>query len=327
MLPSNRERTPIDIPKWLTDYADKWPEAGASAVVLYGSRSCGLARPDSDWDIAVLFDGEYEIPAQDSVCLPGSVSKHHEVCTLSCSISDIRPSLVREIARGVVLKGDLNLLIEQSYEGDMLEIDRKDMMIHLYHGYGSILQCIRAVNITWQDGLITETRKTIPLAKLGDTISESLSAHAAERIVKALCCALVIPYERTHNVEQLAKEVPVEWQESVLRLNGTTGAKQQLRYSYDPIESLEDSLIRIEHTLELANKLVESGYFTPNISEEKELQSKIYKVFGSIDHGLGDSDCEPRCEALFQRTLAQLARLKELALIQERENPNHSETR
>ena len=63
------------------------------------------------------------------------------------------------------------------------------MMFLLKHGFISILQCIRVVNRTWKRGLNPVSRKTMSLAELGNSTSESMPAHAAERMITALCCA------------------------------------------------------------------------------------------------------------------------------------------
>ena len=313
MLPDDRERKPINIPWWLQEYADKWSESGASAVVLFGSRGCGLALPESDWDIAVLFNGDSEIPPNASVSLPSSVTRHHEVCPLRLSITDIRTSFLREISSGVLLNGDLNALIDQGYEGDISAVDREDMMMHLKHGFTSILQGIRAVNMGWKRTLKQESKTCLSLAEIGNSTAENRSAYAAERLAKACCCALVQPFERIHSVSELVKSIPAHWRESVLGLNGTTGKRVQLRYE-EPFETSRDTLNRIEHALDLAFHVVEDGYFIPNKSEEEDLQDEIYIQIDPRKEVLDLSDCEPRCEELYLCALAQLDRLKELAL-------------
>ena len=106
-----------------------------------------------------------------------------------------------------------------------------------------------------------------------------------------------------------------------MRLNGTTGENQLQRHTSDPFESLEDSLNRIEHALNLVIYIVGGGYFTPSKAEEEYLQDGIGDMLDPRKEVLDLSDCEPRCEELYLRTLAQLDRLKELTPQSEAETP------
>ena len=324
VLPDDRQRTSVFIPLWIRDYAEKWSEVGAAAVVLFGSRSCGLALPDSDWDVFALFDGKSKLPPYDAVRLSTSVSRCHEVHTERAPITNLRLGLVREIARGVVLQGNLNALIGQRFADDTDSIDSDDMRIHLEYVYTSILRCIRTVNLNWQHSREREPGREISLTHIRDAMSEHLSAQAAKHIVKALCCALVLPYARCHRVSELVREIPTDWRKNVMSLKLTPGAKPQVWKREVTWETSNDTLNRIEHSLELAKNIVESGYFAPTLSDEEAIQDKIYIMVGSTNLDIEDSDNESRCEALFQRTLAQIARLKELALVQERENTYQS---
>ena len=91
-IPCTREQTPVVVPKWLQEYAQAWGAQGAAAVVLFGSRAQGRALTISDWDVAVIFLDQDEVPNSNSVSLTESVFLRHEVNSLRKKLNELNPA-------------------------------------------------------------------------------------------------------------------------------------------------------------------------------------------------------------------------------------------
>ena len=315
-IPCTREPTRVIVPDWLQEYAQAWGNQGAAAVVLFGSRAQGRALTISDWDVAVIYLDQDEVPNRNSVRLSDSVSTRHEVNPLLAPLNKLNPALLREIESGIYLQGDLKLLCNEYYEKDIMSVDRTDLIRHLANCYKDSLKSLLAINTKWQ-----VREKSIPLVNLFSHDGESYSARAAERAVKALCCTYGLNYKFVHDVAALAKQVPPEWYELVMSMNGSTDDAHTSSYFDEYHESCANSLNRIDHMLNLVDRILKLCLFTPS---EEEKQKLFEEIDGStLDHQtiLAESDVEPHCSDLYRRLASQLKKIKQIAIPQDKPDP------
>lgn len=306
-LPGTRERSQIVVPQWLKNYASAWQSKGADAVVLFGSRARGMALPNSDWDVAVVFKDSVEKPPDNLVNLPRNGGRLLDVNPLVECLNDLRPALAREIENGISISGDFKRLRKQFYEADIMKIDRTDVVMHLAFSYICSLRCLEDVSNAWR-----RSNGDTALGKLNTQVGETESASAAERGVKALCAAKGISYELTHNVAVLAKQVPPDWYDLVMSLNGSTKAKHVSVYGDHYYESCEDSVNRVERTLQLIHHILADGIFTPNDEEQRQLRDEFDAHTYALQLAFATQKMQPRCQAIFLRMMEQLDSVGEI---------------
>lgn len=223
-LPSVRPRTDCVIPEWLRDYADAWREAGALAVVLYGSRAFGTALPDSDSDVAVVLD-EGEDAAYVEPIIDSEITHHQEVNRVIGDCSRFAPSFAREIRKGVSLVGDIATVFPKPNLLEIKLLTKSDFSSNLMWSLVHATNSLYHINSRYE--LENGEANLNVISSSGGT---KYSANAAERCVKALCCLLGIGYQHTHDVEILAKKLPDDWRELAMRMNGNTRKGHVLVY-------------------------------------------------------------------------------------------------
>ena len=305
-VPCTRERTPVVVPSWLDHYAEGWRAQGAASVILFGSRAHGLALSSSDWDVGVVFKDQDELPRYDAVEPSREVMLQNEVNPMLKSLNEIEPALLRELKAGISLIGDFSNLCDQFYRRDALATDRNEFIRHFMFGYVNAYRCIDVIGFGWE-----REEGNFELYDLHLHEGERYSADAAERAVKALCCALRVSYKFTHNIENLAESVPDEWREIVLRMNGSTKEKHESGYGGTFYESCEESLNRIEHTLELMGLIIDLNLFVLDDNESSELLENFEKEVGSSRlYHIEKPHKNPYCFKLFERAEQQIRSFK-----------------
>lgn len=307
-LPGTRERTQVVIPQWLKDYAAAWRSHGADAVVLFGSRGYGLALPDSDWDVAVVFNGSDKKPSFNLVDLPTQHGVPCNVNPLVEHLHNMRPALVREIDLGVSICGDFGELHRKHSKGKLMAVDRTDVIQHVTYCYIHALRALEVVSTLW-----SRQGESAPLYRLHNHSVEAESANSAERGVKALCSALGVTYDFSHNLAVLAEKVQKDWQDLVLRMNGSTQQKHTSHYSQGYYESCAESLDRIENTLELVNRIMEEGVFAFHDDEIRELREEIDTNTRGIQLTFKTENIQPDARNLYAKAMNQLDNIKEIS--------------
>ena len=302
-LPSSRRRTPIVLPGWLKEHAEAWAAEGAIAVVLFGSRGLGFALPDSDWDIAVVFE-EKDVPPPDAspIRLPDAVKRHHEVNEIVRSIEQLSPSLSQEIAHGVSLVGDFQKLLCQQDYSTANDLKKREYINHLAWTYIEALHCLANVSS------IVELQATNQaFEKLSSKVATMSSASSAERSVKALCCMMDLGYHYTHNVAKLADQLPKEWYDLVIRMNGTTHRGHMAAYEVQfELENCGVSLQRIRFTLELTNLILKDRRCVLSQDDQMQLQEKTLEQATMYLHILSRPESLTTCRDIAHTVLLQI---------------------
>ena len=247
--------SPIDIPP----HVEAWVDAAAAhpavrSVILYGSRSIGRHREDSDWDIALVTDeGERPDVARLDECW--MLSPKHGVTVLSESDMLARKatyaSLPSEVALGVVLKGQ-NYTVED------------DLMARRLVGTNT--PEARSVYIALTEHMWKFLREEITNVgkcrrseyKTAATGFGGASADAAERAVKLATLSLGLPFQASHSVHELAQDLPDEWRERLETLNGDTDRLHAANYGERLLREHEIRTVceRTERRLHLTLDLV-----------------------------------------------------------------------
>ena len=309
-LPGTRAKTEIVIPAWLQDYATAWSKQGAQAVVLFGSRGLGFALPDSDWDVAVVFDRAQRpiLPNLRTVKVEANIETRQEINEIVRHLDKLSYSFAREIAQGVSLVGDFAGLINPPNPNVAKSLNKKELKNHLVHTFINALDCLAEVSVNWEDS-------KAPLNQIFSETATSRSANSAARCVKALCCLLEIEYRFTHNVAELATTLPKEWYDIVIRMNGTTHRGRVAVYELDfGAEDSETCVQRIQYTLDLADLILgdERGNFSDD--DLNEIRKR------SVENGgrrhlefLSKRETHPGCADLALSVLMRLDRTGGLA--------------
>ncbi len=251
LLSWDRQKQPVIIPDWLLTYAHDWCNAGAKSVYLFGSRSNGFYLPDSDWDIAIVHESEEVQSAirytHVRLPIPEEINEIHKTAEDICRQAQKQPNIASEIIRSKLIEGDpLSLPRKKHYP------DREELKRHLAETFMTITSTLIGITAQWK---VNEKE----LEDLADTHTESQSAYAAERLVKGLCCIYEQPYEMVHNITEFIPLLPEGYESDIVRMNGTTGNLHVSPYLNPPIESCQDSLNRLNYTLDLFDKMVAQG--------------------------------------------------------------------
>ena len=298
-LPSVRPKTECVIPDWLRDYAHAWCEAGALAVVLYGSRAFGTALPDSDWDVAVVLD-EGDDTAYTEPIIDSEITHHYEVNRVIGDCSRFAPGFAREIRKGVSLVGDIATVFPKPNLMEVKLMNKKDFRSNLMWSLVHATDSLYHINSRYK-----RAKDEADLNLISSSEGTKRSANATERCVKALCCLLDIGYEHTHNVEILAEKLPDEWRELAMRMNGNTQKGHVL--IYEDIEyTLEDcqtAIDRVVYTLDMLELLMQDPRM-PLTEEERDRMCDLALNAGSVEDvmkRLGEADSYPVCFDQAQR--------------------------
>ncbi|MCY3883307.1 MAG: nucleotidyltransferase domain-containing protein [Gammaproteobacteria bacterium] len=199
---ASRER--LRVPDWLRQHADLWIQhPSVESVVLFGSRASGRSNPQSDWDVAILHSGNTP-PRLERL---DGFSKHPVDLPL-LSIRTWRRDLNRigSLSYELVTRGEVIAGRMPSYILEDPVMSEDDLALHLEYAFVELANAVCGLRDATRGREITE-----PIENLDAERAVAYSANGAERVAKALCVFLQIPYDRTHNVEELAGAVPEKW--------------------------------------------------------------------------------------------------------------------
>ena len=207
----------LTIPPAMRRWADCAQQHPAvHSVILFGSRAHGTARPDSDWDLALIVSpgSEQQISQADIAddCYEWAPAHGAIVVAEDQMLRDgmTYATIASEIASGVVLDG-------MNYELDT-------QMTNSHTPQASQQYCTMMPALWEEVCAETEMLKTAIDTDL-TWCSAGLGKHsadAAEFAVKLLCLSLGVSFGKKHDVIALAQNVPSEWRDTVLALNGHT---------------------------------------------------------------------------------------------------------
>ena len=314
-------RTIQDTDIVIPPHVDRLADAAAAdpavcSVVLYGSRSIGRYRPWSDWDIAVIVRGSTK--PSDAVMSAGwEVAPKHGITVLDeeqmLAEMGVYASLASEIALGVVMRG-VNYDVEhctmaKRLYGTNTAEARSSYIAMMAHVWSLLRADIENV---------TECRQS-QYAVAQPTLGGN-SADASERVVKLTTLTLGLPFQATHDIHKLAKDLPNEWRERLKALNGNTEALHIMNYgtralSKDELRQLcEQTEERLRLTMDvLADLLHEPNPLTP--SDASQLCATITspfvnrKVLAMVDECMDDArDLVQQFTSIRDQWIERLAR-------------------
>lgn len=296
----------VAIPSWLRQHADLWIQhPRVESIVLFGSRVTGHATSRSDWDVAVLHKGANppKLERLDEFW-------NHHVDVPMLSIQKLRQeancvgSLSHELlSHGEVIAGDV-----LSFEIEELVMSQKDLALHLEYAFVELASAICGLRDATRTTKVTES-----IEELDGERAVAHSANGAERVAKALCVYLKIPYERTHSVEELSSVVPAEWKSRVLAMDGFTSSGHT-----SPYTGISESIHYVAHRIQKALDLLRE--ILPRCLEELSTANAVVlirKIKGATPlHTstslIDDSEVHPTISGLAQE-LGELRRILRIA--------------
>ena len=269
--------SPIDIPRHVNRLADvAVADPAVRSVVLYGSRAIGRERAGSDWDIALVTDGHRQ-PSKGIVDAGWNLSPKHGITVLSeddmLAKMDVYASLASEVAQGVVLRG-----VNYEYGDRMMA--RRMFGTSTEEARDSYVAMMETMWDTLRQDILKVTRCRRSEYTVAPTGLGAGSADAAERVVKLVTLAHGLPFLRSHDVNELAGNLPEEWRDRIAALNGDTKMLHEATYGRrriaadDMREVCEQTERRMSLTLEVANDLL--AMRSPlTAADAKELRSLL----------------------------------------------------
>ena len=234
--------TPAAMDAWV---ADAVADPVVRSVILFGSRSIGTHRPDSDWDLAlVTSDGEG--PGDELLRRGFEFAERHGVVVLSeermLADKDAYATLASEVALGVVLEGEV-------YEtlGDEVMARRRvgETTAAARTAFAGLLEQ------TWKclhQEIIDVAECRMVDYEYAPTSLGGNSADAAERVAKMVTLSLGFPFLATHDIHELADDLPPKWQAKLKKLNGQVRSLHMANYgksrpATDGIKEVCDSTV------------------------------------------------------------------------------------
>ncbi len=238
-----------EVPRWLKKHAHLWiQDPSVEAVVLFGSRSTGHAKACSDWDVAILHGDQCPLR------LPRDEDLHAHAVDLPVLALETYLSqahCVGSLAHEVALHGRVLAGYVPTTEARRLVLSEVDLSRHLEYAFRYLAIAIS----DFHDVLRRNDPATTPLESIPGRSAVAPSANGAERVAKALCLHLGLSVIRTHDVEELADRVPIEWREKVLAMDGNS-RKAHLSTYLDSGETLAEVERRISSSLTLLAEIV-----------------------------------------------------------------------
>ena len=236
-----------------------WPQA--RAAVLFGSRARGTQRPDSDWDIAIVLEGDTPrhpdlatsvFPRQE---MPADLP-HVDVWALSeddlrrraCTLGTLPYVICRD---GRVLAGEWN-------RPDPAQMER-EAAVKPEDWAGRMRQAVTTLSIAFASVRRIAER---PLwAGSGEDCSHLLrnTADAAELLVKAAMERRGVAADLSHDIAQLADAFAAQrpdesaLAERMAALNGGSRRDHMAMYRFSPpdVPDVQAAVVRLAGTLDL----------------------------------------------------------------------------
>ena len=229
-----------------------WPEA--QAAVLYGSRARGDHRPDSDWDIAVILDGD--APVQSTLSFPQG-NRFRRIDNLDAWVVGSETVIAEaghlgRVSCALTLDGKLLSGEWRRYPAKEASMEPKD-----WHNRMNIIQKHTRDTIYQYQDIAEETTWTrcAPCCRA----FVGIGSDAAEMLVKAMMERRGVRADMSHDIIALAQSFAAarpEEQELTQRmkaLNGDSNKDHQANYA-DKSLSPDDcsrALSRLTGTLAL----------------------------------------------------------------------------
>ena len=244
---------PVAIQTWVDDVANH-----GGAAILFGSRADGQARPDSDWDIAVV--GDAGLVAD----IPYGSFDRMEVQVFHLTVSEfekqqnVYPGIAYEVAHNGVLLAGGSLTQDIMQRKGMQTTDVKKLSGEFGRFVGG------AFDYAWQFIACVEDSQFWDrfAGEWGhyDVQARRLlperSADCAEFAVKALCLAAGGDYAWGHDMHALAEKVPESLRDRVRALNGHTRNDHMAGYG-GGVSHPHDLYHRVVNTMDLLADMAE----------------------------------------------------------------------
>ena len=278
------------LPQGFRELVSRWAESrpGVISVILFGSRARGDADRDSDWDIAVLFEGA--TPSLDG--LPSTVEnqlvdwvpiereraeRQRNVCSVSHAIA----------SAGRCLHGP-----------PLPAPERKDMNVpaawdRLFEARDAMVSAIHRLANYWN---------MPPESRWGFASRVAVgSASAGELLCKAALFLRGVEPRRSHSVEALCgdleRERPADPLLAMLqRCNGKLARAHLNTYGDDPRESIAESARRLACTLLAFPAVRQAVRDASGPADAERWQKSLASLEDNLEEELArlrSSDCPP----------------------------------
>ncbi len=237
----------------------QWPQV--RAAVLFGSRARGTQHPASDWDVAIVIEGdEPRYPDLATSVLPRSELPEALVRVDAWALSEhdlerrarVLGTLPYSVCRdGRVLAGEWNRP-DPVQMGKEAAVDPDDWAYRMKQAVQKIDAAVTQIGKLAQRPLWADSG-----AHCADILEAS--ANAAELLVKAAMERRGVPADRTHDIAGLAAEFGAqrpdesELAQRMTALNGHSRKHHTAMYRFQPpgAAEMEAAIVRLAATLDL----------------------------------------------------------------------------
>ncbi len=218
---------------------------GVEAVVLFGSRARGTARPKSDWDVAVLSRAE-SVVEQDACRLLGQHERVNAIVLRPEAIEENRDQASRIeaaiVRQGRLLAGAWN---RPQCRMEHLEMESEDFRGDLEVAVRDIQNAVSVLCDAALDGDVYVPNLV------------ELSQQAAEAVAKSIVAGHGLSPTATHELNELAAQLESAYRgrrgaeerrryaEAIRGLNGNARAAHGARYARGRVESPSDTVERL----------------------------------------------------------------------------------
>lgn len=232
--------------------------AGVEAVVLFGSRARGTARPKSDWDVAVLSRADSAVE-QDACRLLGEHERVNAIALRPEAIEEYRDRATR-LEAAIVRQGRLLAGTWSRPECRMEDLEmepgefRKDLEVAIRDIENAVTQLCNA-------------------ALDGDEYVPNLvelSQQAAEAVAKSIVAGQGLTPIATHELNELAMQLENAYRgrrggeerrrfaQAIRALNGNTRTAHGARYASVRVEEPADTVERLLRVQRLQTRWIRS---------------------------------------------------------------------
>ena len=208
------EQRDIALPEGVRAWVDRAAAVPCvQSVVLFGSRAMGCAGEHSDWDIAIIHGDDGVVP-DDLVSDSYEFSSKHGALVIPetrwIDQKDHYSTLPNEvIAHGVLIRG-------VNYEDRSMPPKQSDPK-HASAQFGAMSESVWEHLATGIRQLAACRQGNFSIAKPG---MARAGADAVELAAKLLCLGQGLRFAQSHKLDEIVANLPEEWQERLLPLNG-----------------------------------------------------------------------------------------------------------
>ena len=221
------------------------------AVVLFGSRARGTARPDSDWDLALIAETGQPTVEHATVTELGDLGVEVQAVSISPAVLRSKRNAPGHIARNVLLDG--RLLAGSLPAVGKIRKSPPTQPQEFQRITGPIQRAFKSAGIGFADAAEAVAAGDTDACYEAAVSFVQCTADVSEHLAKLMLVRRGLQPARTHDLDELAQQLedadPVRWSNEAARIramNGQTRRHHQAAYTVVSPDDVRHAASRLQ---------------------------------------------------------------------------------